>query len=356
MKLRETVRPPRVAVLAAGSASGESGGAERLFQGVTSALRARGIDAEIIVVPSIERSFETIQASYLRFWDLDLSAFDGVISSKAPSYAVRHPNHVCYLMHTIRVFYDMFDHEFPDASAYAHEQRRFIQKLDTAMLADARLRKRMCIGKEVADRLWEFNGLAAEVMNCPSTLSGLHEGPFEHLFLPGRLHRWKRVDLAIKAFRLTDIPRPLVISGTGEDEGYFRQLAEGDSRIRFVGHLTEAEIADHYASSLGVIFVPRREDLGLVTFEAFLSGKPVLTVADSGEPANIVRDGVSGFVCPPTPEALAEKIVALHADPVSAAAMGATGRESIAKNTWENVARRLAAALGYDEKMGTIDE
>jgi glycosyltransferase involved in cell wall biosynthesis len=342
-----SARAPRIAVLAPGSAEGELGGAERLFRGLTRALQDWGAEAVLLAVPNDESSFKSIQASYLRFWDLDLSAFDGVISTKAPSFAVRHPNHVCYLMHTIRVFYDMFEREYPHASISQRQQRSFVQKLDTALLADRRMRKRLCIGTEVGNRLMAYNGLSAQVMHHPSTLGGLHEGPFEHFFVPGRLHRWKRVDLAIKAFRRTDIPRQLVISGEGEDEDYFRSLAAGDERIRFVGRLTEEGLVDYYSRSLAVIFVPQREDLGLVTFEAFLSGKPVLTLSDSGEPANVVRDGVSGHICAPDPDALAHKMSALHRNPRFAASMGRAGRDSIIDNTWEKVAGRLMEALDH---------
>jgi len=45
----------------------------------------------------------------------------GVISTKAPGYMIRHRNHICYLQHTMRVFYDMFDVEFPKASAEHHK-------------------------------------------------------------------------------------------------------------------------------------------------------------------------------------------------------------------------------------------
>lgn len=341
------VQAPRIAVLAPGPVEGELGGADRFFRGLTQALRDQGADAELLAVRNDEAGFKAIQASYLRCWGLDLSRFDGVISSKAPSFAVRHPNHVCYLMHTMRVFYDMFDREFPDASFFMRQQRRFIQKLDTALLADSRMRKRLCIGTEVRDRLLAYNGLSAEVLHHPSTLNGLHEGPFQHFFLPGRLHRWKRVDIAIKAFRQTNIPRQLVISGSGEDEAHFRAVAGDDPRIRFVGTLTEASLADCYSNSLAVVFVPQREDLGLVTFEAFLSGKPVLTMNDSGEPANIVQDGVSGYICPPDPQALAQKMIALHHNPQAAAQMGRAGRDSVSHITWENVAGRLMDALGF---------
>jgi len=57
--------------------------------------------AEIVEIDNNESDFDQIRQSYLRFYDLNLDEFDGVISAKAPSYVVRHRNHVCYLMHTM---------------------------------------------------------------------------------------------------------------------------------------------------------------------------------------------------------------------------------------------------------------
>ena len=65
--------------------------------------------------------------------------------------------------------------------------------------------------EEVAQRLRAYNGLDADVVHPPSTLPGLHEGPFTHLLAPGRLHPWKRVDLAIRAMRFVKAPVKLVI-------------------------------------------------------------------------------------------------------------------------------------------------
>src|SRR3977135_2465155 len=107
------MRRQKIAVLATASAGGEMGGAERFYVGLRDALRTFGADAQIVPVVSDESNFDAILQSYLRFYDLDLSEFDGVISTKAPGYVVRHHNHVCYLQHTMRVFYDMFDVEFP---------------------------------------------------------------------------------------------------------------------------------------------------------------------------------------------------------------------------------------------------
>ncbi len=239
----------------------------------------------------------------------------------------------------------MFEASHPFAARRTRRERRIIQALDTAALQG--IPKRFAIGEEVAARLRAYNGLDAQVMHLPSTLGGLHEGPFEHVLMPGRLHPWKRVELAIAAMRHVTAPIRLVIAGTGQEEARVRGLARHDPRIHFTGFVSEAELAALYAKASSVLLLPRREDLGLVTFEAFACGKPVITCNDSGEPARLVRDGESGFVCAPDPRAIAEKIESLARNPAQAAAMGRTGHASLAAISWDQVARTLITALGF---------
>ena len=338
---------PRIAVLAAGSKSGEIGGAERFYFGVRDALRAQGANAQILMIINDESSFEAIEETYLRYYDLDLSQFDGVCSTKAPGYVVRHPNHVCYLVHTMRVFYDMFDREFPNADARLKWQRSEIHRIDTAALRDSRIRKRFVIGHEVRDRLMEYNGLDAEVLYPATGLEGFRTGEYRYVFLPGRLHRWKRVSLVIEAMRHVALPVQLLISGVGEDEHELRAQAEGDCRIRFVGRVTDEELLNYYSDALVVPFVAFREDFGFVTLEAFHSHKPVITCSDSGEPAKIVHDGITGSICPPAAKAIAARIQQLAESPRLAAEMGAAGANSIQRIRWDLVADKLLAALGF---------
>jgi glycosyltransferase involved in cell wall biosynthesis len=340
---------PRIALLAAASSRDEVGGAERFFAGLGGALDAAGYTAELVPVLNDENGFANIQETYLRYYDLDLSGFDGVISAKAPAYVVRHPNHVCYLMHTMRVFYDMFDFSFPVATEERQRQRQLVRALDRAALKPPRTRKIMAIGQEVADRLYDYSGLKAEVVRHPTTLQGLKPGAaFDYLFLPGRLHKWKRVHLAIEAMRFVRAPVPLLISGTGDHEPELRALAANEPRIRFIGRVSDEQLTELYANALAVLFTPQREDLGLVTLEAFASGKPVITCVDSGEPARVVADGATGFVCPPDPRALAARMDQLAADRALAAELGARGRASIAGISWEAVVTALVTALGFE--------
>lgn len=341
------LRKPKVAVLATASARGDAGGAERFYRGLRDALERQGANAEIVSVASDESNFDAVKRSYLKFYELNLGRFDGVISSKAPAYVVRHPRHVCYLQHTMRVFYDMFEREYPDPSPELLEQRRLIHRLDTAALGRPGLKGRFAIGHQVRERLLAANGLDAEVLYQASTLSGFRTGRFEYVFMPGRLHRWKRVDLVIAAMREVEAPVPLLISGEGEDAAEFRQMAAGDPRIRFLGRVSDAELLELYANALAVAFVPVREDFGLVTLEAFASRKPVITCTDSGEPALIVRDEVSGFVCAPRPGAIARRIDALWRERALAQRLGEAGAASIAHVGWDATAARLMQALDF---------
>ena len=336
----------RVAVISVKPKTGETGGAERFYQGLVESLNNDRIKADLVEVESDESCFDAIKKTYLRFYDLDLSSYFGVISTKAPAYLVRHSNHVCYLQHTMRVFYDMFDREFPNPGRGVLQQRELILSLDSAALKAPRTKEIFVIGKEVQQRLLAYNALHSKVLHQASSLSGFYTGRFDYVFLPGRLHRWKRVDLIIKAMRYVRSPLKLLICGDGEDKKYFEDLAYDDDRITFLGKVSDQELIDFYANALVVPFVPIHEDFGLVSLEAFLSAKPVITCNDSGEPANIVEDGKSGFVCTPLPEEIAQRIDYLFNNQDLARSMGERGRTWAQSVNWENVSSTLVKSLG----------
>jgi glycosyltransferase involved in cell wall biosynthesis len=341
----ESYAGKKVAVLAPLAANGTSGGAERFYSGLVKALRDQGCEANCIHLTVDESSsgFESIQEGYQAFAALDLSTFDLVISTKAPTYVVTHPNHILYLVHTIRVFYDMFDDVFPQASKELHAQQEWIHKTDSQ--AFSRITKRFSIGAEVTKRLKHWNSVDAEVLHPPIDVDGLHDdGIGDYLFMPGRLHPWKRVDLAIKAVKYSKLPLRLLISGTGEAEQSLRELADGDTRIEFLGWIDDERLKTLYAGALAVPFVPLREDYGYVTLEAFASGKPVVTCSDSGEPTQFVEDGVTGFVCKPEPADICSAFEKLWSDRSLAKKLGLAGRERGAAIHWPQVASRLLAA------------
>lgn len=339
------MRRQAIAVVAIRAVSGEVGGAERAYAGLVQALTARGIDADLITVVTDESSPEALQESALRLAELDLGSYYGVITTKWPAYLLRHRNHVVLLMHPVRVFYDLWEEELARTPA-AVRLRHEVLCLDRNALSRGRVRKLFAIGVEPAQRMRQQLGVDLEVLRIPSDLTGLHEGPFEHLLSCGRLHPWKRVDLIVAAMRLARARVRLRIVGTGCEEQALRDLAGDDDRIVFEGRVADRALVDLYARAVAVLFTPIREDLGFVTLEAFASGKPVITCRDSGEPARLVRHGDSGLVCESTPEALAAAIDRLCADHSLAAALGRRGREDARRITWDPVVDRLASVLG----------
>ncbi len=325
--------------------SGPLYGAQRHIVGLVEALQ-KLVDTTWLRMPVDERTWDDLLRSYVDCFDLNVAQYEMVISTKAPTFMVQHPNHVCWLLHQVRVFYDRFDDEYSglgQATKKEMEARReLVHRLDS--LAFGRIRTIFANGHETAQRLRKYNAFESEVLHPPLFSQALACRGQNYLLLPGRLHRWKRVDLAIRALKLLPDSIPLLIPGTGEDEPYFRKVGGDDERIRFLGYVSDEQLAELYADALAVLFIPKEEDFGYVALEAMMSRKPVITCADSGEPSRLVQDGVTGFVVRPEVEEIAAAIRLLVHDRALARELGENGFRSAPRHSWEDVARRLLAA------------
>jgi len=157
----------------------------------------------------------------------------------------------------------------------------------------------------------------------------------------------KRADLLVRVLATAD-GRGLraVIAGDGEERAHLEQLSQQlgvTGRVTFTGVLTDAELVNHLARCRAVCFPPLEEDYGFVTAEGFASAKAVVTCRDSGGPAELVQNGVNGFVCEPTPEGLAQSLRRLIEDPALAETMGRSARQSAARLTWADAVAALTA-------------
>jgi len=334
----------KIAVVAPKSA--ERGGAENLYEGLVDALNRAGHSATLIEIWVDETNFEGILEAYCNCFYLNLDDYDLVISTKAPTYMVRHRNHISYLLHTIRVFYDMFELEFDPNDKERQRERKMIHELDKYGLSSQRIKKHFVNGSAVYKRMRDLDGywnnIDFQTLHHPPKIDKFKE-PIEGniIFLPGRLHRWKRPDLVINSMKYVKYDVDLVITGRGEDEEYCRSLAKHDSRIKFLGWVDDESIVDLYSRAIVVPFVPINEDYGLITVEAFKSKKPVITCHDSGEPSLIVEDGISGFVVDPDPKQIAEKINYLIENPDKAELMGENGYHSVVRINWDSIVREI---------------
>lgn len=345
----------KIALITIQAASGEKGGAESFFLGLQKALKNAGHNCETVTFISDESSQEKILASYETCHTMDLTDYDLVISTKAPSYAISHPNHIVYLVHTMRVFYDMFTKEFPKPNSRIKAFREKIIKKDTQALSKASISKLFTIGHEVTKRLKKYNKIESEVLHPPLVHEHFYcDGQENYIFIPSRLHRWKRIDLLIEAMQYVRSDIQLHIAGTGEDEQSLKKLA--NNKVVFLGRISDEAITKEYANALAVPFVPLQEDYGYVTLEAFKSKKAVITCNDSGEPSYFVKDGVNGFVCKADPQEIAKKIDYLYEHKDEAKEMGKRGFESIKHITWDNVIKELLShSKKYDEDVLILD-
>ena len=331
------------------------GGAEVHVRELVRELSARGYLAELVSVPFKWYPKEEILPHAAAWRLLDLSESNGrpvdlVIASKFPTYFVRHPNKVAWLIHQYRAAYELCGTPYSD---FGHNERDVglrdtLIRLDTEMLGECRAI--YANARNTAARLAKYNGLTATALYHPPRLARrLVPGPYgDYVLSVGRIESVKRVDLVIRALALTDPMLRLLVAGDGtQRENAEREaLAAGVAdRVTFLGSVQDEALIDLYAGALAVVYPPYDEDFGYVTLEAFLARKPVVTCTDSGGPNEFVVDGVNGYVCEPTAEALAGAMRRLTADPGRAAALGDAGFQVARQITWDGVIETLVGSL-----------
>jgi glycosyltransferase involved in cell wall biosynthesis len=327
------------------------GGAEAHVGELIARLRERGYQTSRISIPFKWYPKDEILAHATAWRLIDLSESSGqridlVIATKFPSYFVRHPNKVTWLIHQYRAAYELcgtpysdFDHVEGDVALREH-----LIALDTRMLGESK--RLFTNAQNTADRLKKFNGVQAEALYHPPRLAGrLIPGPYgNYLLVVGRLETVKRPDLAIRAFEHVPEPLRLVVVGEGSQHDALvrlsRELGVAD-RVDIVGGVDDDRLIDLYAGAMAVLYLPFDEDFGYVTLEAFLARKPVVTTTDAGGPLEFVRDGVNGLVAEPTPAAVGTAVARLAGDRGLAARLGEAGAERARLVTWDGVIERL---------------
>ena len=331
------------------------GGAEILVRELVAALRVHGAEADLVSIPFRDSPREELLAHATAWRLIDLSRalerpVDAVIATKFPTYFVRHPAKVTWLVHQHRAAYELCGTPFSD---FEHTERdvalrKRLIDLDTEMLAECI--GRFSIARTVSARLEQYNGLTAEpVYHPPRLAASLRAGGYgDYMLAVSRLEKVKRIDLAIEAFAHVPASFRLVIAGEGSVRADLEARIERHglgSRVQLVGHVDDARMIELMAEARGILFAPYQEDYGYVTLEAFLARKPVVTASDSGGPLEFVQDGVNGFVCDPTAQALAAAVSRLAADAGLARRLGESGYERARLITWEGVVARLLAPV-----------
>jgi len=369
------------------------GGAEGLFWKLAESInRLTSHQAELIKLPVKEYSFWDLIDSYHKFYRLDLSHFDMVISTKYPSWMVRHQNHSVYMLHHLRGLFDtykfcnepkrvpcelrvglvedilglihngelseqvvdgvfeMLDLLRKGQKDYDKETFKFpgpfvreiIHFFDSYAISPDRIRCYFSISDNVKGREDYFpDGVQVDTIYPPSRNEGFQCRDYNYIFTVSRLDSPKRIDILIKAMRYVPYDIKLKIAGTGPEEEKLRRLARKDRRIEFLGFVNDEMLVDLYSNALVVLYIPYDEDYGLITIEAMKSRKPVITATDCGGTLEFVRDTETGYVVEPEPKKIADKVNYLVENVQEARGMGDLAHQNAKDITWENVVSKL---------------
>ncbi len=327
------------------------GGAELLVEGLRDALRERGHNVDVVALPFQWHPAERITESALAWRMLDISQVNGepvdlVIATKFPSYLVRHPNKVLWLVHQHRQAYDWYGTPLSDLGGSPEQRaiREQIFRMDERGIGECAAR--YTISANVSGRLRRFNGIASTPLYPPSRYAKqLYAGPYgDYILVPARLDRAKRHDLFLEALTHTTTPIRALIVGSGPDHerltGMITRLGLSE-RVQLLGFVPDAELVELYAGARAVYYAPIDEDYGFATVEAFGAARPVITTDDSGGVLEFVQHGVNGLITPADPLAVARSLDTIMTDVSLAERLGRAGQPQVRDITWERVCGAL---------------
>ena len=317
------------------------------------ALREAGHESELVLTP--QNRFGRQGSAYLATWLTDAGMghnghrVDQVITLRYPSFAVRHPVHVCWLNHTMREYYDQWEAFSAPLSWKGRikegSRRQLIHWADRWLLT-RNVQKLFTISRTVQMRLERWGNIPAEVLHPPPPQRPYRCDEYgNYIFAVSRLAPLKRLSLLIEALARPEAHDVFcLIAGEGEEQRALQHAIDTrglSSRVHLIGRISDDELLNHLARCRAVCFPPQDEDYGFVTVEAFASRKPVITCTDSGGAAELVVDEINGRVVPPRPDALALAMRDIMDNLTAAQRLGEAGYDQVTKMTWEQALKKL---------------
>lgn len=333
------------------------GGHLIIAQSTVKALREYGYEADLILTPQNRFGYQFRAYLATRLTDLGEDGLGRkihqVISFRFPSFAIKHPCHVCWLNHRLREYYDLWEilsSQLGFKGKLKENLRRIaIHALDTYLLKH-NVTKLFAQSKTIQKRLKEWGNIQAQVLYPPPPQRSYYTDSYQNFILSvSRLHKLKRLDLLVGAFKyVKNKELKAVIIGEGpEEQDLTLKIKKNhlEKRVLLLGTIDEKTLLDHYARCRAVFFAPLREDYGFVTGEAFASRKPVVTTEDSGGPAELVKNNERGYVLEANPRKIAEKLDELAENKNLAEAMGEKALNFISHLTWEKSVKKLIVCI-----------
>lgn len=153
----------------------------------------------------------------------------------------------------------------------------------------------------VANRIAKYYRRSAEVIHPPVDATLFRISPpaerKDYFLMVGRLIAYKRHDIAIRAFN--ELKLPLKIIGRGPEYDRLKKIA--GPMIEFLGRVPDEELPRYYSECRAFIF-PQEEDFGIVAFEAFASGRPLIAFRGGDIPEHLEEGKMGVFFDRQTPD------------------------------------------------------
>lgn len=261
-------------------------------------------------LPGVARWHQSYLPIYpLAFSRTDLSGYDLVLSNKSgfchgvhthPGARQHRAVHVCYCLTPTR--YLWFYEQYREREQIGGVLNAALQPLLSLLRrwdwqAAQEVDHFIAISTEIQERIRTIYGRESVVIHPPVDTGyftpepdvNARENEGDYFLIVSRLIPYKRIDLAVEAFRHLPNER-LFIVGEGRDQQELATKA-GDN-VTFLGRRSQDEVRELMRGCKAFLF-PGFEDFGIAPVEALSCGRPVIAFAGGGALDTVVP-GVTG--------------------------------------------------------------
>ncbi len=202
--------------------------------------------------------------------------------------------HISYVSTPMRYIWDMFEEYFgpgktdPLTTKAATLVRPYLQRWDVKTTPSVdHLIANSCFVQQRIQTFWNRNSTVIHPFVDPKKFSTLIENPKDYYLIVSAFAPYKRIDLAVEAFRRNK--KRLIIVGKGQDEQKLKKLAKDAPWIEFHGGLSDAALGELYRKAKAFVF-PGLEDFGITPLESMYCGRPVIAYGKGGVLDTVTKD------------------------------------------------------------------
>ena len=195
----------------------------------------------------------------------------------------------------------------------------------------------------------------------------------KNIMFAGRIEPLKGIDTLLQAIALIQVRYPeavenvcvAIIGGDPWSDNPDVEMARLQAMrtelgvhdmVTFLGAKDQNALPNYYAAAEMVIMPSHYESFGMVALEAMATGTPVIA-SEVGGLAFLIRDGENGFHVPSRdPEALAERIYELLANPACRDRLGHQARQYAQQYAWPKIVTRMLRVYDHLSREKPLDE